>query len=490
MNGLWLLPSLNRPHLLAEFFESYKKTKSTTPGLVLVDKTDPKKQEYLSIDFPAGWRLVLTESVLMADKVAEVWEQYKDLEWVGILNDDHRPETEGWDNKVLSQINGHNVVFTNDGWVFPNKICGAICFSGNVIRTLGWIFPPGIKHLFSDDAWGFLFGRAQCAQGLPDVFVKHEHAYKNKALQDDTFHKINGPDGLKPDGQGSGGLWPSDKAAFEAYMRDHAEKDIQKLVSIQPKQGLMIATPAQDGNCSMLYALGLAELATFMTQQNIYFEMARVTGSSLLPHARNSLVDMFMKSKCQRLLFVDSDQGWDKEAALRLFQSPRRIVAGVVPHKRYPINLNFEPLEEDAHFFKSLANKSQEEYFKFIKAKAEPNGDVKVKHAGTGMMMIDRSVFDIMSENVEKYLPFDDQDNVYHMEHYKMGAYDGRFKGEDWQFCKLAKDLRIPIFINAYATCSHQGTHIWQIERPNFPLGQSNVYSIKPNVEFPEKGVA
>ncbi len=472
MNGTIVLPTLNRPHLLKNFLASYTEMKSTMPGLALVDKTDPQKDAYLALELPPKWEIVLTDAILMADKIHEVWERIKDLDYVTILNDDHVCQTEEWDKKVLAQINGHNVVFTNDNWVFPNRICGAICFSGQILRTLGYMFPKDIKHLFSDDAWAFLFSRAQCAQGLPDVVVAHAHAYKDKSLQDETFFKINGRSGLGPNGQGDGGLWPTDKAAFEKWMREDAEKDAQKLIAIQPKQGLQIATPSQDGNCTMLYALGLADLASFLTINNIYFEMSRVTGSSLLPHARNSLVDMFLKSKCKKLLFVDSDQGWDKESAMRLFQSDKRIIAGVIPHKRFPINLNFEPLEEDAHFFQSLSNKSQEEYFNFIKAKADVNGDVEVKHAGTGFMMIDRSVFEEIAPIVPEYQAFDDNPNVMHKEFFAMGALEKRYRGEDWWFTLLAKKVNIPIYINAYATCTHQGTHVWGVDRPQFPLGQ------------------
>lgn len=508
MTGTWLLPSLNRAKLLKEFFESYIKAKSTTPITALVDRQDPQMAEYLKVELPDKCKLFITESVLMADKVHEYWRQHKDLDWIGILNDDHRLVTEEWDKKIMAQLNGSNVVFTNDGgWNFPHRICGAICFSGKILRALDYVFPGGIKHLYSDDAWGFLFSRAQCAQGLGDVTVLHDHAYKKKELQDETFFKINGPGGLK-DGVGTGGLWPADRAAFDKWFKEDAEKDVQKIIDIQPKTGMMVATPSQDGNCSLFYALGLAETSTFLTSNGIYYELARVTGSSLLPHARNSLVDMFLKSRCKKLLFIDADQGFDKDSVLRLFQSERKIIAAVTPHKRFPINLNFEPLDEDKHHFQSLANKSQEEFYAFAKNKAMPNGDIKVKHAGTGMILIDRSVFEEILEFFRKeegriqdfkkrietlmpdlaieyadiitgylnhkfgYQAFDDRPEVTHQEYYKMGGNEGRFRGEDWLFCQIADRLKIPTYINAYATIAHSGSYTWGIDRPNFPMGQ------------------
>lgn len=476
MNGLILLPSLQRPKLCERFFSAYKETESETPGILIVDKNDPSKDEYFKLALPDGWRLVLTEGRTMGDKFRETWDQYKELDFVIVLNDDHIPRTKQWDHAVISQLNGSNCVFTNDGptpdkpYVFPNRVCGAIAISGGIYRALGYLFPNGLDHLFTDDAWAQLFSGAQCARGLPDVCVEHRHAYMHPKEQDETFKLINGPGGLNPQTrQGDGGLWNKDREKFSEWIHSGSvNQDIQKLISIQPKTGLMIATPSHDGNCAIGYALGLTDLSGFCLQQGIYFEMARVVGSSLIPHARNSLVDMFLKSKCQKLLFIDSDQVWDKASALRLFNSSRRIISGVTPHKRFPINLNFDPLEKDRGYFGDLNNKSSEEYYKFVAERADIAGEIEVSRSGTGFMMIDRSVFELMKEHVSAYFPFDNNDRDTHLEFFKMGSEkeSGRFRGEDWFFVDLAKKLHIPIYIQTRALVSHQGTYTWGQEMP------------------------
>lgn len=191
--------------------------------------------------------------------------------------------------------------------------------------------------------------------------------------------------------------------------------------------------------------------------------MARVIGSSLLPHARNSLVNMFMNSRCQRLLFVDSDQIWQKEAALMLFQSNRRIIAGVTPHKRFPINLNFDPKEEHKKYFKDLSNKSSQEYIEFARAECDPKGEVEVAKAGFGFIMIDRSVFELMIPLVSEYQAFDNNNDAIHHEIFSMGAVNGKYLGEDWAFCNLAKRLEIPMYINANCTLGHQGQFTFHV---------------------------
>lgn len=469
MKGCWLLPSLNRPNQVKEFVKAYEETDSTTDVWVLVDEKDPSYEAYKALDLPSSILLVSTgDAVTMGDKVRHVYKSVSSFDWVGILNDDHRPRTKKWDQTVIGQIQGHNVVFTNDDYVNangPQRIAGAICFSGKWLRALGYMFLPGQHHLYSDDLWQALCQRAQCAMYVHDVVVAHVHAYKNKDLQDDTFFKINGPKGLNQETRmGEGGFWPGDSDVFRKWMTDgSAERDMQKIMDIQPKTGIMIATPAHDNKVIFEYALGLSEFNLELKLQNQYVEVARVVGSSLIPHARNTLVNMFIKSRCQKFLFIDADQAFNAQQCWPLYRSSRRIVAGITPHKRYPINLNFEPLDKDKHYFKDLTNKSMEEFVIFAKDKADSNGEIEVNRAGTGMICIDRSVFDILDDTLE-YFAFDNSDTVKHKEFFKMGiAPTGRYKGEDWHFCEEAKKQGIPIYINAQSIIGHFGGHLFAV---------------------------
>lgn len=463
MKGAIFLPSLGRPHLVKRFITSYEKTGSSIPLWVVVDENDPKLQEYKDLILPEKGLLKITKARTMGGKSRELWDEYKDFDYFIILNDDHVCVTPSWDQAVISQVQGHNIVFTNDGYVNangPTRIAGAICFSGKWIRALGYLFLPGQDHLYSDDLWQALCARPQCAFYLHDVLVEHKHAYQDKDDQDDTFFIVNGPKGLNPETRvGEGGFWPNDSAVFKKWVDSgEAEKDVQKIMNIQPKTGVMVATPSHDNKVIFEYALGLADFQMSLRSQNQHIEVARVVGSSLVPHARNSLCDMFMKSKCQKMLFIDADQAFNADSCWPLFRSSRRIVAAITPHKRFPINLNFEPLEQDRHFFKDLVNKSMEEFIAFAKARADANGEIEVNRAGTGMICIDRSVFDILGEEAPAYFAFDNSDTVEHKEFFRMGiAPTRRYKGEDWSFCEDAKRHGIPIYINASCVIGHHG---------------------------------
>lgn len=454
MKGLILLPTYRRPELLKRFLSSYVETETSTPCLVLVDKEDPKKEEYLKLEYPQNVLLVLTQGRSMAAKVKEAWDQFINLDAVCLLNDDHILKTKHWDQKCLSQITGTNILGTNDEYQAPHRLAGATWWSTKVLRTVGYLFPEGIEHLFIDNVWEHLSAKAQCGQILMDVVVKHDHAFTKAQEKDETHKSVYTDDWNDTSKEGTPAWY------FKKWLDNESEKDGQKLLDIQPKMGLMIATPSHDGNCALSYALGLADMAAFFTQHGIYFECARVVGSSLIPHARNTLVDMFLKSRCQKLLFIDSDQGFDKNAVIHLFQSNKRIIAGITPHKRFPTNFNFEPLEKDHHYFKDLCNKSAEEFVKYAREKADQKGEIEVNRVGTGFMMLDRSVFEFMKDHVEQYEPFDNRSDQIHKEYFWMGSEHGKakkYRGEDWYFCELAKKLHMPIFINANSVVTHHG---------------------------------
>jgi hypothetical protein len=337
------------------------------------------------------------------------------------------------------------------------------------MRTLGYLFPEFIDHLYIDSVWEYLCNKSQSANILMDVLVEHDHVFKkaqanngNMDHADKTHKKVYHKD------------WNNEKEVaspawhFQQWLLKHAETDAQRLLDIQPKMGIMIATPTHDGNCAYTYALGLSDITVFMATQNIYFELARVSGSSLIPHARNSLVDMFLKSRCQKLLFIDADQGFNKQDVITLFQSNKRIIAGITPHKRFPINFNFEPLPEHHKYFKSIKDKGPEEFTIYAKECADPKGEIEVERVGTGFIMIDRSVFDIMAPSVAEYIPFDETE-ITHREFFKMGAVETgevkKFMGEVWSFTELAKKLKIPLYISCNSIVSHYGHFNFEVQR-------------------------
>src|ERR1700741_5189324 len=152
---MWLLPSRLLPARLARFFAAYKTTGGSTPGMVLISTADYAEDcaQYDALDLPLGWFVHYTSGETQGDKMREVWDEIKDCAWFGLVGDDCVPETPGWDKQLVDELDGTNFVYCDDGWQAPARIGNCWVMSGAVVGAVGYIFPPGLHHLFVDNVW-------------------------------------------------------------------------------------------------------------------------------------------------------------------------------------------------------------------------------------------------------------------------------------------------------------------------------------------------
>lgn len=199
MNGIVLLPTLNRLELLNQFAESYTKTKATVPIWLLVDDKDFEQNSKAYFELTEKnptFALVTTgDAVSMGDKVRYIWEtlKAKNPKWVGLLNDDHYCITEEWDKKTDQLIDGTNMVSTNDGsWNFGFNVVGLTAWSMPLLEAVGFpIFPPGIEHWFIDNVWKSIGESSGCWLETMKINIEHRHVYIGKMKPDATFNKSN-----------------------------------------------------------------------------------------------------------------------------------------------------------------------------------------------------------------------------------------------------------------------------------------------------------
>lgn len=174
------------------------------------------------------------------------------------------------------------------------------------------------------------------------------------------------------------------------------------------KKKLFIATPMYGGMCHATYVQSLIELVKFLSsyqiESNIYFS----TNESLIPRARNACVNDFLKTDCTHLLFIDSDIGFSFKDIIFLLHSVNSDKDGYnIMCAPYPLKtLETDSMREAV--LKGLCDKDSKEmenfsgkyFFGLTKGKKyfKINEPVEVSQAGTGLMMIDRSVFEKMIE--------------------------------------------------------------------------------------------
>jgi hypothetical protein len=214
---LWLLPSRARPGNLARFFAAYEKTGGSTPGVVILDAADEKANRPAYHEtrrqLPLGWSLRITDGVTQGEKLAELWPELVGAGWLGLIGDDCVPETPAWDRKMVGALDGANIVSCNDGWQAPRRLGNCWIMAGDLVRGVGYIFPPGLQHLYVDDVWETIGQAAQCWRCLMSVRVEHRHVLKGEADADETHRRVYGSN----TSNALGGLWPQDGEAYERW---------------------------------------------------------------------------------------------------------------------------------------------------------------------------------------------------------------------------------------------------------------------------------
>jgi hypothetical protein len=113
---------------------------------------------------------------------------------VGFLGDDHRPRTHGWDSSYLSALNelGAGVVYGDD--LLQHEFVPTQCaMSAEIIRQLGWMAHPTLKHMYVDTLWRDMARPVGKLRYLPDIVVEHLHYLNNKATMDAGYERVNDP---------------------------------------------------------------------------------------------------------------------------------------------------------------------------------------------------------------------------------------------------------------------------------------------------------
>lgn len=191
---MWILPSRNRPDLVARVFS---KTTVTAPGVVAIDLDQVGLYEQLKL--PDGWSVLATERAFFGPKNNDIFRRFPDEPWYGTISDDMLPETEGWDVELPKSAGSWGAAWADDK-LYGRAVC--IAFGGELIRALGFLCCPATQHFYNDDAHELIakeFGGVYRS----DVSVPHLHFTKGLSVKDKTY-----------DERPSSG---ADRKAFEAW---------------------------------------------------------------------------------------------------------------------------------------------------------------------------------------------------------------------------------------------------------------------------------
>lgn len=263
---------------------------------------------------------------------------------------------------------------------------------------------------------------------------------------------------------------------------------------------LTIATPMYGGQCSGIFTKSLIAAIPKLTAAGIEVDYIDLYNESLITRARNTLTQMFLNSKSDRLLFIDADQSFRAEDIVRMIQSEKDIIAAPVPMK----GINWNNVKKAA----VAGNDNLHDYTGIFNVNILPesineDGSIKIEnplevlHAGTGMMMITRKVFETLSDLVDEYKydgnPMPEINIVggtMIKNFWETKVVDGRLLSEDYNLCSLWRSTGGKVYVDLLSKVVHLGSYAFagnllasakplQAEEPKQPAKKKKAAKIK-----------
>ena len=174
--------------------------------------------------------------------------------------------------------------------------------------------------------------------------------------------------------------------------------------------------------------------------------------SPLIHQARNYLTSVFLTTKYQYLLFIDSDVEFEPESVMRMLVAKKDIVCTPYRVKAEQLNKHIYTVE-----FKDPKN-----------IPILPGGLVELEAGPTGLMLIDRKVFEKIIKNhndlkiKNKAAPDAGESHEFYYNFFDFGFKDNYAVGEDISFCRLARKNNFKIFANTDSLTKHHGSWAWE----------------------------
>ena len=207
-------------------------------------------------------------------------------------------------------------------------------------------------------------------------------------------------------------------------------------------RSLFIAIPAYDGKLNIKTAFALAQLMPKALSLGVSVFLSDMSNCSIITMARNSLVNEFLKTDAEDMLFIDSDVIITSDDVLRLLaqHAGRDVTAGMYPRrakdKRFFLDMHYD---EDGNF--------------------EFDGSLmKVQRVGTGFMMISRKIIEKLIADHPEWR-YENKDGVGAVSAvFDFAVKDGKFVGEDYLFCDRVREAGGSVWVDVDISLPHIGT--------------------------------
>lgn len=210
---------------------------------------------------------------------------------------------------------------------------------------------------------------------------------------------------------------------------------------------LLICTPMYAQSCTQFYCHSAIRLSESLMISGLEHDWL-FASDSLVPRVRNNMAATFLGTDYRKLLWIDADIRFQPEDVAKLWNLDAEVCCAAYPMKR-----------PDAPLSAWVGGR-------LVKDMDNLPVPVPVDYAGTGFMMIDRSVFERMRA---------DTPEIEHREgnpgtpgtrkcwaFFDCGVVDGVYLSEDYWFCRKWREMGGEILLDPTIRLGHVGAFVYE----------------------------
>jgi hypothetical protein len=215
-----LVPTRGRPMNAAQLLLAHEELSTASDLLFVIDANDPEHDQY---HFEVGQELCMTidnTSRGMAypiNKAANAIAKQDKYDFFAFLGDDHRPRTAGWDALLIQAMQRRPSMAYGNDLFQGQRLPTMIAMTSDIVKALGGMVPPKMKHLYLDNFWKKLGEDLGSLTYIDAVVVEHMHPVAGKAEWDEGYKEVNAQE-----------VYSFDALAYQNYIQSEAYEALKK----------------------------------------------------------------------------------------------------------------------------------------------------------------------------------------------------------------------------------------------------------------------
>lgn len=202
---------------------------------------------------------------------------------------------------------------------------------------------------------------------------------------------------------------------------------------------VLIATPCLDQKVDAYFVHSLCESIKLGLKNNFDIKCVFLANESILPMARNELLNLSYQENYDITVFIDDDELWEAAALIDILKSEKDVVCIPV------VNKGDKNIAYNVYFDENIK-------------KDEKDGYLIANLVGTGFLKMSKKVVtDLWESNIELQFRQKKLRNICEYTYV-----NGDFTGEDITLSRKIKELGYNIWVYPYHTVSHIGNKMYR----------------------------